>query len=69
MPTRLPSLSDSARWGAGLLVMAAGWAAGRGVAQGMDLAHAATAGFAVSGSIFLAVLVRQDHVAVSSGAR
>lgn len=58
MPTRLPSFAESARWGAGLLVVTAGWAAGRGVAQGMDLLHAAAAGFSVSGSIFLAVAAR-----------
>lgn len=69
MQTRLPSLADAARWGAGLLVLTAGWAAGRGVAQGMDLVHAAAAGFAVSGSIFLAVMVRQDRTLMSSGAR
>lgn len=69
MPTRLPSLPEAARWGAGLLVVSAGWAAGRGVALGMDLAHAATAGFAVSGSIFLALMLRGGGPSVSSGAR
>ena len=69
MPTRLPPLSDVARWGAGLLVLTAGWAAGRGVALGMDVAHAAASGFAVSGSIFLAVMVRRGEGLLGSGAR
>ena len=69
MPTRLPSLPEAARWSAGLLVVTAGWAAGRGVAQGMDLAHAAAAGFAVSGSIFLAVMLRQGAEPLRSQAR
>ena len=58
MTPRLPSLDDSARWGSAALVMAAGWAAGRGLAVGMDTLHAATCGFALSGSIFLALAVR-----------
>ncbi len=69
MTTRLPSPAEAARWGAGLLVVTAGWAAGRGVANGMDLAHAAAAGFAVSGSIFLAVMLRQGETPLGSGAR
>ncbi len=68
MPTRLPSLAEASRWGAGLLVVTAGWAAGRGVANGMDLAHAAAAGFAVSGSIFLAVMIRQAEAPLGSRA-
>ena len=58
MTPRLPSFDDAARWGTWLLVMGAGWAAGRGLALGMDTAHAATAGFALSGSIVLALAVR-----------
>ena len=61
LPTRLPSLAEASRWGAGILVVTAGWAAGRGVAHGMDLGHAAAAGFAVSGSIFLALLLRGEN--------
>lgn len=69
MPTPRPSLDDAARWGAGLLVIVAGWAAGRGVAQGMDLLHSAAAGFAVSGSIFLAVALREGRAALGFRAR
>lgn len=58
MTPRTPSFDDAARWGTCLLVMGAGWAAGRGLAVGMDTVHAATAGFALSGSIFLALAVR-----------
>ena len=56
---RLP-FADMAQWSAAALVIAAGWAAGRGLAVGMDTAHCAAAGFAVSGSIFLAVTLRND---------
>ena len=69
MPIRLPSLDVAARLGAGLMVVTAGWAAGRGVAQGMDLAHSAAAGFAVSGSICLAILVRRGLTPARSGLR
>ncbi len=55
---RLPA-ADLAQWGAAVLVIAAGWGAGRGLAVGMDTAHCAAAGFAVSGSIFLAVTLRE----------
>lgn len=55
--SRVP-LKDAASWGAGALVIAAGWAAGRGLAVGMDVVHCAATGFAVSGSIFLAVALR-----------
>ena len=68
MPTRLPSLAEAPHWGAGLLVVTAGWAAGRGVAEGMDLLHAAAAGFAVSGSIFLAVMLRGGEAPLRSRA-
>ena len=58
MTPRLPSLDDAARWGTWMLVMGAGWAAGRGLAVGMDTVHAAASGFALSGSITLALAVR-----------
>ncbi len=54
-----PAAADVAQWGAAALVIAAGWGAGRGLAVGMDTAHCAAAGFAVSGSIFLAVTLRE----------
>lgn len=57
------ALAEAAAWAAGVLVIVAGWAAGRGVAVGMDTAHCAAAGFAVSGSIFLAVAMRGDRAA------
>lgn len=58
MTPRIPSLDDAARWGTWLLVMGAGWAAGRGLAVGMDTIGAAASGFALSGSIVLALAVR-----------
>lgn len=58
MTRTLPSFEDAARWGSAVLVVGSGWAAGRGLAVGMDMAHAAAAGFALSGSIFLAIAVR-----------
>lgn len=61
------SLAEVAAWGSGLLVLAAGWAAGRGVAAGMDTPHCAAAGFAVSGSIFLAVALRERRGAPAQG--
>ena len=54
----LPAL-DVAQWTSAAMVVAAGWGAGRGLAAGMDTAHCAAAGFAVSGSIFLAILLRE----------
>ena len=54
-----PPFADMAQWGAAVLVIASGWGAGRGLAVGMDIAHCAAAGFAVSGSIFLAVALRE----------
>lgn len=69
MSSRLPSAVDLARWGSALLVIAAGWAAGRGLAADMDTLHAAASGFALTGSIFLAVAVRGGEEAVGSPAR
>ena len=60
MPIRLPSLNDAAKWASAVLVLGSGWAAGRGLAVGLDTAHAATAGFALSGSIFLAIILWRD---------
>ena len=68
MISRLISLQDAVRWGSATLVVAAGWAAGRGLASGMDSLHAATAGFALAGSIFLAVAVRDADLRVGAGA-
>lgn len=62
---RLP-LADMAQWSAAALVVAAGWGAGRGLATGMDTPHCAAAGFAVSGSIFLAVALRDRLLSVRS---
>lgn len=69
MSARLPSPGDVARWGSALMVIAAGWAAGRGLAVEMDTLHAAASGFALSGSIFLAVAVRGGTEALGSPAR
>lgn len=55
-----PPVADVAQWSAAALVIASGWAAGRGLAVGMDTVHCAAAGFAVSGSIFLAVTLRDE---------
>ena len=63
-----PPFADMAQWGAAILVIAAGWGAGRGLAVGMDTAHCAATGFAVSGSIMLAVTLR-EHVQSLRSAR
>ena len=55
---RLPSSDTVVEWGSAALVIVSGWAAGRGLAAGMDTVHCAAAGFAVSGSIFLALMTR-----------
>ena len=60
MSPRLPTRAELVRWGSPMLVIVAGWAAGRGLAVGMDTLHAASAGFALTGSIFLAVAVRDE---------
>ena len=62
LPSRA-AIAEAAPWAAGLLVIASGWAAGRGLAVGMDTSHCAAAGFAVSGSIFLALALREDRLA------
>ena len=54
-----PPFAELAQWGAAVLVIASGWGAGRGLAVGMDTIHCAATGFAVSGSIFLAVTLRE----------
>ncbi len=69
MTPRLPSLDVATRWTSAALVVASGWAAGRGLAAGMDTAHAAAAGFALSGSIFLAVALRGALPGLSLSAR
>ncbi len=69
MTPRTPSFEDAARWGTWLLVMGAGWGAGRGLAVGMDTVHAAASGFALSGSIVLALAVRGPLPALRLRAR
>ena len=69
MFSRLPPMAEAFRWGSAVLVVAAGWAAGHGLAAGMDTLHSAAAGFALSGSIFLAVAVRDLPAPVRSAAR